>query len=70
MQKRLHGQQIFVAQKNGAELPLLAIWRRGDVVNEGAGLAEYTQKVVVVKQQEMYRTYWFGYFLTKAWGTY
>lgn len=63
MQKRLHGQQISVARKNGAELPLLAIWRRGDVVNEGAGLVEYTQKAVVVKQQEMYK---FGYFLTKS----
>ena len=63
MQKRPHGQQISVAQKYGAELPLLAIWRRGDVANEGAVFAEYTQKAVVV----MYR---FGYFLTKAWGTY
>ena len=44
-----------------------AIWLRGDVANERAGLVEYTHKAVVAKQQEMHI---FGYFLMKAWGTY
>ena len=58
MQRLLRGQQISVARRSDAKWLLLAILLREDVVNEGARLAEYTQKVVVVKQQEMYS---FGY---------